>query len=81
MEENSAKEQHKNLLKLLQLCMKGNELAVLHNTLLPEPYTLWLKCMHVKRDITNALFPFYPTVNVQVFGSTVMGTAFKGCSY
>lgn len=62
----------------LQSCEPGKELEVLHHTLRPDHQTLWLKCMDVKRDIWTALKRYYPSVRLEVFGSTVMGIAFKG---
>lgn len=62
----------------LQCCQPGRELEILHTSLKPDYQTLWLKCMEVKRDLLLALQRFYPFVRLEVFGSTVMGIAFKG---
>lgn len=62
----------------LQCCQPGRELEILHTSLKPDYQTLWLKCMEVKRDLLLALQRFYPLVRLEVFGSTVMGIAFKG---
>lgn len=59
-------------------CEPGKELEILHQTLRPIHNALWFKCMEVKKDIWTALQRFYPGVRLQVFGSTVMGIAFKG---
>lgn len=62
----------------LSCCEPGQELEVLHYTLKPDYHALWLKCMEVKRDLFNAIQRYYPFVRLEVFGSTVMGIAFKG---
>lgn len=62
----------------LMCCDPGQELEVLHHCLKPDNHTLWLKCMEVKRDLILAFQNCYPFVRLEVFGSTVMGIAFKG---
>lgn len=62
----------------LLCCESGQELEVLHHTLRPDNHTLWLKCMEVKKDLLMAFQRSYPLVRLEVFGSTVMGVAFKG---
>lgn len=64
----------------LSCCEPGQELEVLRHTLQPDYNTLWLKCMEVKKDLLIALQRSYPFVRLEVFGSTVMGIAFKGIS-
>lgn len=59
-------------------CGAGQELEVLHHALKPDNHMLWLKCMEVKRDLLMAFQSYYPFVRLEVFGSTVMGIAFKG---
>lgn len=44
----------------------------------PDTNELWLKCMEVKKDLLMAFHRTYPSVRLEVFGSTVMGIAFKG---
>lgn len=65
----------------LLCCEPGRELEILHNTLKPDYQTLWLKCMEVKKDLLLAFQRSYPLVRLEVFGSTVMGIAFKGTSF
>lgn len=65
----------------LSCCQPGRELEVLHHTLKPDYNTLWLKCMEVKKDLLIAFQRSYPFVRLEVFGSTVMGIAFKGNGY
>lgn len=62
----------------IQSCESGKELEVLHRALRPEHHALWYKCIEVKKDLLTALAPYYPQVRLEVFGSTVMGIAFKG---
>lgn len=62
----------------LMCCEPGRELEVIHTTLIPEHQTLWRKCMEVKKDLLLAFQCYYPFVRLEVFGSTVMGIAFKG---
>lgn len=62
----------------LMRCGPGQELEVLHHALKPDNNTLWLKCMEVKKDLLLAFQRSYPDVRLEVFGSTVMGIAFKG---
>lgn len=62
----------------LRSCEPGRELDVLHRSLRPDHHNLWYKCIEVKKDLVNALYRFYPMVRLEVFGSTVMGMAFKG---
>lgn len=62
----------------LRSCEPGKELDVLHRSLRPDHHYLWYKCIEVKKDLVNALYRFYPMVRLEVFGSTVMGMAFKG---
>lgn len=51
---------------------------VLQTALMPDYRSLWLKCVEVKNDLLSALQRSYPFVRLEVFGSTVMGIAFKG---
>lgn len=67
-----------NVTEGLKHCKSGQELEILQNALRPDFNVLWLKCMEVKRDIVAALSRAYPGVRLEVFGSTVMGIAFKG---
>lgn len=62
----------------LERCEPGRELEVLHSSLKPDHQTLWLKCMEVKKDLLMAFQRQFPGVRLEVFGSTVMGIAFKG---
>lgn len=62
----------------LRSCEPGKELEVLHRCLRPDHHLLWYKCIEVKKDLVNALYRLYPMVRLEVFGSTVMGMAFKG---
>lgn len=62
----------------LRSCEPGRELEVLHRCLRPDHHFLWYKCIEVKKDLVNALYRLYPLVRLEVFGSTVMGMAFKG---
>lgn len=68
----------RNVTEGLTHCESGQELEILQNSLRPDFNVLWLKCMEVKRDIVAALCRVYPGVRLEVFGSTVMGIAFKG---
>ncbi|XP_031620997.1 UTP:RNA uridylyltransferase 1 isoform X2 [Contarinia nasturtii] len=65
----------------LEKCEPGRELEVLHSSLKPDHHTLWLKCMEVKKDLLLALQRQYPGVRLEVFGSTVMGIAFKDSDF
>lgn len=65
----------------LMECESGQELEVLQTTLRPDFNVLWLKCLEVKKDLIAALQPSYRDVRLEVFGSTVMGIAFKGYVY
>lgn len=67
-----------NVTEGLTHCESGQELEILQNALRPDFNLLWLKCMEVKRDLVAALCRVYPGVRLEVFGSTVMGIAFKG---
>lgn len=51
---------------------------ILHHVLKPDTNALWLKCNEVKKDLILAFQRSYPSVRLEVFGSTVMGIAFKG---
>lgn len=62
----------------LENCEPGKELEVLYDCLKPDLQTLWLRCMTVKNDILLALQQKYPLVRLEIFGSSVMGIAFKG---
>lgn len=65
----------------LMCCEPGRELEVLHSALKPDYAMLWVKCMDVKKDLLLALQRFYPFVRLEVFGSTVMGIAFKDSDF
>lgn len=62
----------------LRSCEPGRELEVLHRCLRPDHHFLWYKCIEVKKDLVNSLCRLYPLIRLEVFGSTVMGMAFKG---
>lgn len=47
----------------------------------PDNNELWLRCMEVKRDLLMAFHRTYPSVRLEVFGSTVMGIAFKDSDF
>ncbi|XP_055308241.1 uncharacterized protein LOC129572325 [Sitodiplosis mosellana] len=67
--------------KRLECCEPGRELEVLQTSLMPDYRSLWLKCMEVKNDLLFALQRFYPFVRLEVFGSTVMGIAFRDSDF
>lgn len=71
----------RDFLEALENCASGKELEILHGILRPDPHLLWYKCMEVKKDLVSALSQYYPSVRLEVFGSTVMGTAFKGIAF
>lgn len=71
----------RDIVEALDNCTTGRELEVLHGILRPDPHLLWYKCMEVKKDLVNALSQYYPSVRLEVFGSTVMGTAFKDSDF
>lgn len=76
--ESKFNKMKEEFLKLMDNCKLGSELEILRIILLPEPYTLWQKCMAVRMELISVFARHYPIVKVEVFGSTVMGTAFKG---
>lgn len=65
----------------LSCCGPGQELEVLNRCLKPDAQTLWLTCKEVERDLMLSLRSYYPFARVGVFGSTVMGIAFKGNAF
>lgn len=63
---------------VLMNCESGKELEVLYDALRPNHQQLWQNCNEIKRDLILAFQKSYPSVRLEVFGSTVMGIAFKG---
>lgn len=62
----------------LMNCVSGKELEVLYDALRPNHQQLWQNCMEIKKDLVLAFQKTYPSIRLEVFGSTVMGIAFKG---
>lgn len=63
-------------------CRPGCERDVLNRSLRPSGHVLWNKIIaEVKSDLFNALAGTYSSMQMEVFGSALMGIAFKGTSY
>lgn len=80
-------EKHSHTMQLMQNdlemglrhCMSGDEREVLNLSLRPSAHILWYKVIaEVKSDLLNALATTYPAMRMEVYGSTLMGIAFKG---
>lgn len=60
-------------------CRPGCEREVLNQSLRPSGHILWNKIIaEVKSDLFSALAETYPSMQLEVFGSALMGIAFKG---
>lgn len=60
-------------------CRSGCERDVLNRSVRPSGHILWNKVIaEVKSDLFNALAETYPAMKMEVFGSALMGIAFKG---
>lgn len=62
----------------LEKCAPGQELDFLLDALRPNYNQMWASCSAVKRDLLLSLVQAFPQTRLEVFGSTVMGVAFKG---
>lgn len=62
----------------LEQCSPGCELDLLFEILRPSYKQMWSNNRAVKQDLLSALRRTYPETRIEVFGSTVMGVAFKG---
>lgn len=80
-------EKHSHTMQLMQNdlemglrhCLSGDEREVLNQSLRPSGHILWYKVIaEVKSDLLNALATTYPAMRMEVYGSTLMGIAFKG---
>lgn len=80
-------EKHSHTMQLMQNdlemglrhCVPGSENDVLNRSLRSSPQLLWYKIIpEVKLDIFNALSTIYPSMRMEVYGSTLIGIAFKG---
>lgn len=70
---------HNELVMELLQCASGEENLVLNRCLRPSAHTLWYEIIvKVKSDLFNALAAKYPAIQFEVYGSTLMGIAFKG---
>lgn len=63
----------------LRHCSSGDERDILNQSFRPEGNFLWYKIIsEVKSDLFNALASSYPSMRLEVYGSTLMGFAFRG---
>lgn len=77
--ENQAVNQLKNdVVQCLNSCENGRELEALQWVLRPPQNELWYTYNRVKNDLERFIGRAYPDVRIELFGSTVMGMAFKG---
>lgn len=70
-----------NVNKALEQCTPGSELDLLYEVLRPNYRQMWANYRAVKQDLLSALRRTYPETRIEIFGSTVMGVAFKGTTY
>lgn len=70
-----------NVNNALKECSPGSELDLLFEILRPNYNQMWANNRAVKQDLLYALRCTYPEARIEVFGSTVMGIAFKGTKY
>lgn len=61
----------------IEKCPAGTELQVFHRVISPDPWALKLQCNAVRDDLRITLQAFKPE-RIEIFGSTVNGTAFLG---
>lgn len=59
-------------------CTPFRMMEMMHKAIRPDPSELFHACMQVKRDLMNTFQMSFQNVNIDVFGSTIIGTAFKG---
>lgn len=59
-------------------CQPYQIMDVLNAAIKPNQTILYHTCMEVKHDLFNVFSRSFPAVRVEVFGSSIMGTAFKG---
>lgn len=59
-------------------CQPFRLMEMLHKAIKPEPSELFHACMEVKSDLMLIFGRCFPIVHIDVFGSTIIGTAFKG---
>lgn len=62
----------------LSHCQPFRMMEMLHKAIRPEPNDLFHACMEVKSDLMIIFGRTFPRVQIDVFGSTIIGTAFKG---
>lgn len=66
----------------LRHCLSGDEADVLNQSLRPSAHILWYEIIaEVKSDLCYALVKSYPSMQSEVYGSTLMGIAFKGAYF
>lgn len=61
----------------LNSCVRGSELEAMQRILMPNPWELNYRCAQLKHELHSLLEPMRPK-NIRLFGSTVMGIAFRG---
>lgn len=59
-------------------CQPHRMMDLLNRAIRPDPGYLFHACMQVKEDLLGIFSRSFPLVRVDVFGSTIIGTAFKG---
>lgn len=78
MTEQIFRQMQHNVTAGLENCPPGRELDFIMDVVRPNYQKMWAACTQVKHDLVLALCRPFPNVRMEVFGSTVMGVAFKG---
>lgn len=68
----------KEVMDSLLHCQPHRMMDLLNRAIRPDPGYLFHACMQVKDDLMGIFSRSFPVVRVDVFGSTIIGTAFKG---
>lgn len=74
------KEIHHTLAGELKRCVPGTEIETLQRILMPNPWELSYRCVQLKHELSVLLQLMHPQ-DIRLFGSTVMGIAFRGASH
>lgn len=81
LEKHSQKMQlmQKDLETSLRHCLSGDERDVLNQSLRPPAQFLWYEIItEIKSDLNSSLRANYPSMRLEVYGSALIGIAFKG---
>lgn len=70
----------KDLFRSLRQSSSKNVMDIIHASIRPDPHRHYNACMEVKRDLLHIFRESFPMVLIDVFGSTITGTAMKGKS-